>query len=55
MLAMSRIKGARVLTEDKDRGTIKDLLFDDRNSAVRYVVVDIGSWLSGKKILLTFP
>ena len=33
-------------------GSISDLLFDDTNWALRWCVVDTGSWLSGRKVLL---
>jgi PRC-barrel domain len=31
---------------------VKDFYFDDTNWAVRYVVADTGSWLSGRQVLL---
>jgi hypothetical protein len=37
---------------DGDIGTVDDLLFDDQTSLVRWVVVDTGTWLSGRKVLL---
>jgi hypothetical protein len=33
-------------------GTITDLLLDDRHFGLRWVVVDTGTWLSGRKVLL---
>jgi sporulation protein YlmC with PRC-barrel domain len=33
-------------------GTIEDILVDEDNGHFRYFVVDIGSWIFGKKILL---
>jgi hypothetical protein len=37
---------------DGDIGHVKDFYFDDTNWAVRYVVADTGSWLSGRQVLL---
>ncbi len=37
---------------DGATGSISDLLFDDTNWALRWCVVDTGSWLSGRKVLL---
>jgi hypothetical protein len=37
---------------DGSLGTISDLLFDDREWTVRWVVADTGTWLSGRKVLL---
>ena len=33
-------------------GTISDFLFDDTSWLVRWLVVDTGNWLSGRKVLL---
>jgi hypothetical protein len=33
-------------------GTVSDLLFDDANWGVRWLVVDTGAWLPGRKVLL---
>jgi hypothetical protein len=41
------------LENGKERvGTLHDLLFDDESWAVRYMVVDTGGWLSGRRVLL---
>jgi len=34
-------------------GDMKDLCFDDGAWAIRYLVVDAGSWLSSRKVLIT--
>ena len=34
---------------DGEIGRVKDFYFDDATWAVRYVVVDTGSWLPGRK------
>jgi len=38
---------------DGDVGRVKDLLFDDGSWVVRYLVVETGSWLSSRKVLLS--
>lgn len=38
---------------DGDIGDIKDFQFDDEAWAVRYLVVDIGAWLPGRKVLIS--
>jgi len=35
--------------EDGEIGRCKDFLFDDEHWTVRYMVVDTGKWLLGKK------
>jgi hypothetical protein len=38
---------------DDDIGTVDDVYFDDTSWTVRYLVVDTGSWLAGRKVLLS--
>ena len=38
---------------DGDVGHVKDFYFDDQSWAVRYVVADTGSWLTGRQVLLS--
>lgn len=38
---------------DGDIGSVEDAYFDDRSWTVRYLVVDAGSWLSGRKVLIS--
>ena len=38
---------------DGDIGHVKDLYFDDHAWAIRYLVVDTGSWLSGRQVLIS--
>ncbi|MBS1303311.1 PRC-barrel domain-containing protein [Loktanella sp. SALINAS62] len=48
----SDIRGYQLQAKDGDVGTIDDLLFDDRHFVLRWVVVDTGTWLPGRKVLL---
>jgi len=38
---------------DGDVGHVEDMYFDDRSWAVRYLVTDTGSWLAGRKVLIS--
>lgn len=38
---------------DGDIGQVKDLYFDDHDWVVRYLIVDTGSWLSSRKVLIS--
>lgn len=38
---------------DGDIGSIADLYFDDERWTVRYLVVDTGGWLTGRKVLIS--
>ena len=48
----SVISGFGIGASDGPIGSVSDLLFDDTNWALRWCVVDTGSWLSGRKVLL---
>ncbi len=48
----SAIKGYAIAASDGRLGTVSDFLFDDATWLVRWVVVDTGKWLSGRKVLL---
>lgn len=43
--------GYDVEARDGDVGYVEDIIFDDQAWTIRYLVVDIGSWLSGRRIL----
>ena len=45
-------KGYQVRATDGDVGTVTDVLFEDRTSTIRYVVVDTGEWLTGRQVLI---
>jgi len=53
------IRGIRELmrfnirASDGEIGEIKDAYFDDENWAIRYLVVDTGRWLPGRKVLIS--
>jgi hypothetical protein len=48
----SGIKGYAIVASDGRLGTVCDFLFDDTTWLVRWLVVDTGNWLSGRKVLL---
>ena len=51
--SIKQLYGVKLGASDGEIGHVKDFYFDDRNWAVRYVVADTGSWLSGRKVLLS--
>jgi hypothetical protein len=51
--SITQLYGHKLGASDGDIGQVKDFYFDDRNWVVRYVVADTGSWLSGRKVLLS--
>ena len=48
----SAINGYAIEASDGRVGTVSDLLFEDVGWVVRWLVVDTGNWLSGRKVLL---
>ena len=53
MLQMSSaMKGFAIGANDGTIGTIADFLFDQTTWTVRWLVIDTGGWLSGRKVLL---
>lgn len=46
------IAGYSVKATDGLIGTISDFLFDDSNWSLRWVVIDTGTWLPGRRVLL---
>jgi len=51
--AFSRIEGAKVQAEGETLGRVRDVFFDDRHWRARYFVVDVGSYLSGRRVLVS--
>jgi hypothetical protein len=49
----SMIRGYAIAASDGRLGTVSDFLFDDSSWLVRWLVVDTGKWLSGRKVLLS--
>jgi hypothetical protein len=47
------VTGYTIHASDGDIGHVADFLVDDKDWAIRYLVVDTRSWLPGKKVLLS--
>jgi len=45
--------GHRLAAADGDIGQLKDFYFDDVTWAIRYLVADTGSWLTGRPVLFS--
>jgi uncharacterized protein YrrD len=48
-----KIRGALVLATDGEIGAVEDFFFEEDRWTVRYVHVDTGRWLSGKRVLIS--
>jgi hypothetical protein len=49
----NHLVGCTVSATDADIGSVKAAFFDDQSWAIRYLVVDTGSWLSGREVLIS--
>lgn len=47
-----RLYGRKIAAADGAVGVLRDFYFDDRRWAIRHIVVDTGTWLKGRLILL---
>ena len=52
LFAASGLIGCSVAARDGRIGAVKDFLLDGRRWAVRWMVVDTGDWLPGRKVLI---
>lgn len=50
---LKSLYGNKLSATDGEIGHVLDFYFDDQSWAVRYVVADTGSWLSGRQVLLS--
>jgi len=48
----AEVSGYRIHAQDGEIGRVSDFVLEDPGWAVRYLEVDIGSWLTGKTVLL---
>jgi len=51
--SIKKLYGVKLSASDGEIGHVKDFYFEDQNWAVRYLVADTGSWLPGRKVLLS--
>jgi hypothetical protein len=50
---LRELEGYTVRATDGDIGKVHDFYLDDYSWKIRYIVVDTGNWLSGRRVLLT--
>lgn len=53
LININEIYGTQLAATDGAIGHVKDFYFDDETWSVRYLIVDTGSWLSGRQVLLS--
>ena len=54
LIDVSELKGFKIATTDGRLGTVTEFHFDDESWTLHWIVVGIGTWLFGRKVLLPF-
>jgi sporulation protein YlmC with PRC-barrel domain len=52
LYSLRKLQGYTIQARDGEIGQLNDLYFDETDWQVRYLVVDVGSWLSRQEVLL---
>jgi sporulation protein YlmC with PRC-barrel domain len=50
---LKALQGYAIRATDGDLGHVKDIYFDDQQWVVRYLIVETGSWLTSRKVLIS--
>jgi hypothetical protein len=53
LLRAQELSGYTIRATDGDVGTVCNCLFDDKLWTLRYLVVETGNWLSGRRVLIS--
>ncbi|MEJ2110921.1 MAG: PRC-barrel domain containing protein, partial [Acidobacteriota bacterium] len=51
-MSVKHLSGFKIDAEDGEIGSVDSLLMDDQRWVVRYIVVETGSWLAHRKVLI---
>jgi len=49
---LETLTGSSVIATDGEMGSVRNFLFDDQSWTIRYLVVDVGSWLKRRPVVL---
>jgi hypothetical protein len=53
LMSVKSLRGETIHATDGDFGSVDDFLFDDENWAIRYLVIDTGKWIPGRRVLIS--
>ncbi|MGZ3690885.1 MAG: PRC-barrel domain-containing protein [Pseudobdellovibrio sp.] len=53
LINSKKLKGYKLLHRQGEFGTVKEFYFDDYYWTVRYLIADTGTWLFGRKVLIS--
>jgi hypothetical protein len=51
--SVKELQGYAIRAIDGDIGQVHDFYFDDQSWLIRYLVVDTGNWLPGRRVLIS--
>lgn len=51
--SLKELEGYRIQATDGELGRVRDVLFEERSWAIRYIQVDTGHWLPGRQVLIS--
>lgn len=51
--SMEHMRKFEIVATDGRIGAVDDFYFDDERWAIRYVVVDTGRWMPGRRVLIS--
>ena len=49
----SKVRGAKVRALDGETGSVEDFYFEQPQWTIRYLLIDTGKWLSGRRVLVS--
>ena len=49
----THLKGLVIRATDGELGSVDQFYFDDETWAIRYLMVDTGGWLGGRRVLIS--
>ncbi|HEY7165997.1 MAG TPA: PRC-barrel domain-containing protein, partial [Candidatus Binatia bacterium] len=47
------LEGWAIVATDGEIGNVYEFYFDDESWTIRYLVADVGSWLTGRRVLIS--
>ena len=51
--SLKSLKGYKIFAKDGDIGEVHDFFFNENDWSIKYLVVDTGRWLPGRKVLIS--
>ena len=51
--SISHLGCSTLIADDGEIGHVRQAFFDDRTWTIRYLVVDAGTWLTGREVLIS--